>query len=46
MVERLSIKKAVRDHKQWVLFPSSTWIEAGSALTTVDHSDMRGLVTA
>jgi hypothetical protein len=39
--KNLSIPKKIG-----LYFSSSVWIEAGSAITTVDHSDMRGLDTA
>lgn len=46
MVERLSIEKPIQTKKIGVRFPSSVCKEAGSAITTVEHSDIRGLDTA
>ena len=46
MVEYLSTEKPVHTQKIGLYLSSSVWIEAGSAITTVDHSDMRGLDTA
>ena len=46
MVEYLSTEKPIHTKKIGLYFSSSVWIEAGSAITTVDHSDMRGLAAA
>jgi hypothetical protein len=47
MVEYLSREKSLPNPKKYGFCSSSSvWVEAGSAITTVDHSEMRGLDTA